>query len=160
GPTSTMILPAGTSRSSSLTATVPSGYRFVTRSNVITLTGSPTRPSRENSSTHLNVAAASGSRTGGAGSVTPGTSTYPRRDVFRQRGVLSIYDRRRDDRVVQPAPPASAQAGGAGAHTGRPGHEVPGPGSRPDHHRRGHRADVPGIRPRCPARAEQVLGSA
>ena len=35
GPTSTTVLPAGTSRSSASTATVPSGYRFVTASNVI-----------------------------------------------------------------------------------------------------------------------------
>ena len=35
GPTRTMVLPAGTSRSSPSTATVPSGYRFVTASNVI-----------------------------------------------------------------------------------------------------------------------------
>ena len=36
GPTSTMVWPAGTSRLSSSTATVPPGYRFVTFSKVIT----------------------------------------------------------------------------------------------------------------------------
>ena len=35
GPTRTTVLPAGTSRSKASTATVPSGYRFVTASNVI-----------------------------------------------------------------------------------------------------------------------------
>ena len=35
GPTSTMVCPAGTSRLSPSTATVPPGYRFVTFSKVI-----------------------------------------------------------------------------------------------------------------------------
>ena len=89
GPTSTIVFPAGTSRSSASTATVPPGYRFVTRSNLIKLPPGPSlevgisyriymniseSPGRKiadgagpgNSSTHLNVVTASDPRASGA----------------------------------------------------------------------------------------------